>query len=132
MSRMLGVIVMGCLASGFVLIACSSVAMQQAQAARKVTAADAVQLMDQRTVIDVRTPAEYAGGHIVGAINIPVEAPGFRQRIDSLDREGAYLLYCRSGRRSAMAAVTMSEAGFADIVDAGGLEQLAQAGAILE
>ena len=88
-------------------------------------------MLADRTVIDVRTPEEYASGHIAGAMNIPVEASDFGDRIAELDRSGSYLLYCRSGRRSALAANLMAEAGFGDLVDAGGLESLVAAGAPL-
>jgi rhodanese-related sulfurtransferase len=62
-------------------------------------------------------------------VNIPVEAAGFRDRISDLDPAEAYLLYCRTGRRSAMAADIMAQAGFSDIVDAGGLQPMVAAGA---
>jgi rhodanese-related sulfurtransferase len=94
--------------------------------------AEAVGMLDSRVVIDVRTPAEYAAGHIAGASNIDVEAPDFASRIASLDPEAAYLVYCRTGRRSAIAADQMEAAGFTDIVDAGGLEPLVAAGAPVE
>jgi rhodanese-related sulfurtransferase len=101
-------------------------------AVRTVEADKAVGMLDSRVVIDVRTPAEYAAGHIAGASNIDVEAPDFGSRIASLDPEAAYLVYCRSGRRSAIAADQMEAAGFTDIVDAGGLEPLVAAGAPVE
>lgn len=102
------------------------------EAVRTVAAADAVGMLDERTIIDVRTPAEFAAGHVAGAINIDVEASDFEENVAALDPEDAYLVYCRSGRRSAIAADTMAEAGFTDIVDAGGLEPLAEAGAPIE
>lgn len=103
-----------------------------AAAVRTVSAAEAVEILASRTVIDVRTPKEFAAGHIVGALNVPVEASDFDDRIATFDRDEPYFLYCRSGRRSAIAAEIMAKAGFTDIVDAGGLEQLAQAGAPVE
>jgi phage shock protein E len=102
------------------------------EAVRTVAAADAVGMLDERMVIDVRTPAEFAAGHVAGAINIDVEASDFGAKISELDPADPYLVYCRSGRRSAIAADTMAEAGFTDIVDAGGLEPLAEAGAPIE
>jgi phage shock protein E len=84
------------------------------------------------TVIDVRTPAEYAEAHIVSAINIDVEAQDFGERIGELDPTKPYLVYCRSGRRSDLAAQQMAAAGFTDITDAAGLADLARAGAPVE
>lgn len=84
------------------------------------------------TVIDVRTPAEYEQAHVVGAINIDVEAPDFGARIAELDPDERYLLYCRTGRRSDLAAQRMAAAGFSDITDAAGLADLARAGAPVE
>jgi rhodanese-related sulfurtransferase len=84
------------------------------------------------TVIDVRTPAEYEQAHVVGAVNIDVEAPDFGERISELDPDQPYLLYCRTGRRSDLAAQQMAAAGFTDITDAAGLADLARAGAPVE
>lgn len=96
---------------------------------RTMSAADAVGEMESRTVIDVRTPAEVAQGMIAGAINIDIGSPDFRTRIEALDRDGRYLLYCRTGNRSAQAASIMRDLGFTDVVDAGGFDALVAAGA---
>ncbi len=79
------------------------------------------------TVIDVRTPEEYASGHVAGAVNIDVEDPGFDEAVASLPKDDAYVVYCRSGNRSAAAADRMADAGFTDITDVGGLDDLAAA-----
>jgi phage shock protein E len=98
-------------------------------AVRAVGAQEAVVLLDGRTVIDVRTPAEAAEGMVAGAVNIDFEAPDFRERVAELDRDGSYLLYCRTGNRSAQAAAIMAELGFTDVVDGGGFDGLVAAGA---
>ena len=95
----------------------------------KVDAGTAVSMLDARTVIDVRTPAEYAAGHIAGARNIDVEGADFASAIAALDKGAAYLVYCHSGRRSAMAAEQLAAAGFTDIVDGGAMADLIAAGA---
>lgn len=77
------------------------------------------------TVIDVRTPAEYAAGHLEGAVNIELGSATFGSRIAALDPAASYVLYCRSGSRSAQAAAEMASLGVDDVVDAGGLEQAA-------
>jgi phage shock protein E len=101
-------------------------------AVQKVDAAKAVGMLDSRVVVDVRTPAEYAAGHIAGAQNIDVEAADFGSKISTLDKEASYLVYCRSGRRSAIAAEEMVKAGFTDIADGGALADLVAAGAPTE
>ena len=101
-------------------------------AVKKVDASKAVGMLDSRVVIDVRTPDEYAAGHIAGAQNIDVEASDFASRIASLDKKASYLVYCRSGRRSAIAADQMAAAGFTDIVDGGAMADLVAAGAPAE
>jgi rhodanese-related sulfurtransferase len=101
-------------------------------AVREVTAAEAVEMLAARTVIDVRKPEEYAEGHVARAVNIDVEAADFDEQIADLAKDAPYLLYCRSGRRSAIAADLMTKAGFTDIVDAGGFAPLEAAGAPIE
>lgn len=78
-------------------------------------------------IVDVRTPAEFAQGHVEDAVNIDVQSPAFTQEITSLPRDGTYLVYCRSGNRSAAAADAMRSAGL-DVADGGGLEDMKNAG----
>lgn len=112
-----------------ILLALGACSAPATTGVRTMSAADAVAQIDQRTVIDVRTPAETQAGMIAGARNIDIGAPDFRDRIAELDRDGSYLVYCRSGNRSAQAAAIMEELGFTDVVDAGGLDALVAAGA---
>ncbi len=77
-------------------------------------------------VVDVRTPAEYAAGHLAGAQNIDAEAPDFATRIAALDPAGQYLVYCRTGNRAAFAASQMAARGFAHVTNLGGLEAAAR------
>jgi phage shock protein E len=95
---------------------------------------EAVEIIEAgtHTIIDVRTPQEFEQAHIVGAVNIDVEAADFGERIAELDPDAPYLLYCRTGRRSDLAAQQMAAAGFTDIADAAGLADLARAGAPVE
>jgi rhodanese-related sulfurtransferase len=62
--------------------------------------------------IDVRTPQEYAGGHIFNAININYNAPDFKEKINELDKNARYIVYCQTGVRSAAASQVMAELGF--------------------
>jgi rhodanese-related sulfurtransferase len=63
-------------------------------------------------LLDVRTPEEFAAGHLPGAVNIDLAASDFRSRVESLDRSTPYGVYCRTGRRSAEAMGIMLAAGF--------------------
>ncbi|MFC2010438.1 rhodanese-like domain-containing protein [Chloroflexota bacterium] len=86
-----------------------------------VSAQDAYSLIqDNRdnpdfVLIDVRTPKEFAEGHIEGAVNIDYNSGSFREEIDKLDRGKIYLIHCRSGRRSQGALGIMMELEFTKI-----------------
>lgn len=83
----------------------------------------------EKVVIDVRTPAEFAAGHVEGALNVDVQDPSFADRIAELDKGAEYVVYCRSGNRSEAAIEQMGEAGFTALVNGGAFEELAAAGA---
>jgi phage shock protein E len=69
-------------------------------------------------LVDVRTRAEFAAGHLPGAINIPVQE--LAERLPELrPKDTPVVLYCRSGRRSSSAARTLKSAGFAAVHDLG-------------
>ncbi len=63
-------------------------------------------------VLDVRTPAERAGGIIKGSVNLDFQAPDFRERLAELDRGKSYLVHCAKGGRSKKAFDAMAAAGF--------------------
>jgi rhodanese-related sulfurtransferase len=77
-------------------------------------------------LIDVRSATEFAEGHVQGAINLDIENGAFEAKLSSLDKSVGYTLYCRSGRRSAIAAELMATAGFTEVRDLGALETAAQ------
>ena len=66
-------------------------------------------------IIDVRTPGEYANGHIEYALNIDINSGDFVSQLEELDKDKTYLVYCRSGVRSANARDTMAQLGFKNI-----------------
>lgn len=66
-------------------------------------------------LIDVRTPDEFAEGHIPSAINLNYNSTDFDDELDKLDKTKIYLVYCRSGARSVNAATMMSERNFTTI-----------------
>jgi phage shock protein E len=74
-------------------------------------------------IVDVRTPEEYAEGHLEGAVLIDLQdEAAFAQRVAELDPAGTYAVYCRTGNRSAAAMAYLEQAGFASYYDlAGGI-----------
>lgn len=60
-------------------------------------------------VVDVRSPAEFASGHVEGALNLPVDE--LSARLGELPADRTVIVYCRSGARSARAAATLKAAG---------------------
>lgn len=73
-------------------------------------------------IIDVRTPEEFATGHVDGAININLQAAEFTDLIGQLDPAGNYFVYCRSGNRSTQAAEYMTSVGFTNVTNLGGYQ----------
>ncbi|MEO8587923.1 MAG: rhodanese-like domain-containing protein [Flavobacteriales bacterium] len=67
----------------------------------------------QALLVDVRTPSEYASGHIAGSVNIDWTAADYETRFGALDPKKPVLLYCHSGGRSEQAKEYLEEKGFA-------------------
>ena len=78
-------------------------------------------------LVDVRTPAEYARGHIEGAMNIPYDQIEARTGELGDDKNREIVLYCRSGRRSALAKQTLEKLGFTHVFNAGSYQRLLEA-----
>ena len=72
-------------------------------------------------LVDVRTADEYNSGHIVGAENMDVNQGDFDRRVATLDKRRPVALYCRSGRRSKIAAERVATQGFTVIELDGGI-----------
>ncbi len=88
-----------------------------------VSPADAQALIERHqedanfVIIDVRTPTEFAGGHIANAVNVCVllcDTP-FEDAIAGFDKSATYLVYCGTNHRSPGAARTMVEQGFQNV-----------------
>ncbi len=83
-----------------------------------ITTAQAAEMMADRqddpdfVILDVRTAEEFSEGYIEGALNLDFYDTEFRSKLDVLNKDRTYLVYCRSGRRSASALDTMAELGF--------------------
>lgn len=85
-----------------------------------ISAKKAKQLIDRGvTVIDVRTPDEFAEGRIPGAVLIDFYGKGFNSKLAELDKEKEYILYCRSGNRSGQAIARLKAMGYHKLYDMG-------------
>jgi rhodanese-related sulfurtransferase len=81
------------------------------------------------TVLDVRTPQEFAAGHLPGAVNIDSSARDFADAVAELPKDGTYLVYCQTANRSGVATDRMTDLGFTDVYDLqGGIVAWANAG----
>jgi len=79
--------------------------------------------------LDVRTPIEFAEGHIEGARLIDFQSGNFENEISALDKNATYAVYCRSGNRSGQAVKVMQDAGFTNVFNMnGGVIDWANAG----
>ncbi|MBI2860027.1 MAG: rhodanese-like domain-containing protein [Chloroflexi bacterium] len=75
-------------------------------------------------VLDVRTPEEFNSGRLSGAVNIDFYSSTFADELDRLDKDKVYLVYCRTGQRSAKAVNLMKELGFTRVYNMlGGIVQ---------
>ncbi len=68
--------------------------------------------LDKAVILDVRTPEEVSLGYIEGAVNLDFRAPDFQEKINMLDKETSYLVYCAGGTRSRKAADLMKQHNF--------------------
>ncbi len=74
-------------------------------------------LANSRQIIDVRSPEEFAVGHIEHASNVDVNSGNFDQAMRQLDKKQPVLLYCQSGGRSHRAAERLHEQGFDSVYE---------------
>ena len=88
---------------------------------------------DGLVVLDVRTPDEFATGHLPDAVNLDYQSAGFADGLGALDREAPYLLYCRTDNRSGEVREMMRSLGFRDVHEIdGGIVAWAEAGLPIE
>lgn len=71
-------------------------------------------------ILDVRAPEELVTGYIEGAININFKADDFQAKVNALDKNATYLVYCASGIRSRKAANVMKDLQFKSVYDLDG------------
>ena len=96
----------------------------QGAAYLNITAEEAKQIMDSEEgyiILDVRTQEEYDEGHIPGAIVISHEEIEEKAEDVLTDKDQLILVYCRSGRRSKIAAEALAELGYTNIKEFGGI-----------
>ena len=100
----------------FALTACSS------STSTTLSPSQFDELTKQAAVVtlDVRTPGEFASGHLPNAVNMDVESATFAQQVSELDPATTYAVYCRSGNRSKTAMQQMSDAGIEKAQDLDG------------
>jgi rhodanese-related sulfurtransferase len=65
-----------------------------------------------KTLLDVRSKAEFDRLKIPNALNIDIANPNFRTRLDNMDKAKTYFVYCQTGNRSAKACRILTELGF--------------------
>ena len=81
------------------------------------------------TVLDVRSPEEFASGHIPGAINLDINGPDFAQKASKLNKSKTILVNCHAGSRGAIASAELAKLGFKTVCNLeGGLAAWEQAG----
>lgn len=103
------------------LFFCSIVALQscaQKSEGYVNVSSDSLQKMmkdEHAILIDVRTPEEYAEGHLPGAVNINYNDPNFSEGLDTLNKDLVYEVYCRSGGRSSLSSEIMVKKGFKNV-----------------
>lgn len=106
-----------------VLVIIVAVVLYVRFSAVRVSGGDARSLVaNGATLLDVRSPEEFGGGHIDGAINIPVQQLAGRTG-DLGDKDKQIVVYCQSGGRSAMAKRLLDSEGFGNVHDLGGIAQ---------
>ena len=91
---------------------------------QKISAKEAKAMMDDGKpfiLLDVRTDEEFAAERLDGAILIPDDAIGSRAEKELPDKNARILVYCRSGRRSALAAKELVGMGYTNVFDFGGI-----------
>ena len=100
--------------------------MNRIESYRQISPSDAMEIMELESnyiILDVRTPGEFAAGHIPGAINVPNESIADQGPSKLPDKNQLILVYCRSGSRSKRASEKLAKIGYTNIVEFGGINQ---------
>ena len=102
-----------------ILFSCTNHSQQQrgVQLVSVQAFAEALKATPNATIIDVRTPEEFQGGHLEDAVNFNVLGPDFQAQVSKLDKTQPVFVYCKVGGRSADAVEKMKSMGFTTIYD---------------
>ena len=112
------------LLTAMLLVGCGQTNQTQEAPYMNITAEEAKQIMDSEEgyiILDTRTQAEYDEGHIPGAIVIPHDEITDRAEEELPHKDQLLLVYCRSGRRSKLAAEALVKLGYTNIKEFGGI-----------
>ena len=106
---------------GFVISGCTKDTSENKH--KTINSLEAIEMMESEKdyiIVDVRTPEEFADGHIEGAINIPLDT--ISTSIPELpNKNQLIMIYCRSGNRSNQAANKLDDLGYTNVIDFGGI-----------
>ncbi len=107
------------------LAGCGSSATTEADPFVRVGPDQFAELVDQApdngwSIIDLRTNEEVAAGYIAGSAQVDFYGPDFEAKLDSLDKDVHYLIYCNSGNRSGTTLRIMKDLGFKHVTELGG------------
>lgn len=104
-----------------------------------ISAQEAAEMIRQNSsskdfiILDVRTPGEFASGHLKKSVNLDFHSTSFSHSLDSLNKDKTYLVYCRSGNRSSHASSMMKQKNFTRIYNLkGGIMMWSHQGLPLE
>lgn len=89
-------------------------------------AAEPIELGSDSVVLDVRTDAEFAAGHLDGSVNLDLSGGDLASAIPTLDPGAEYVVYCKSGNRSSQATSMLEQAGL-EVTDAGSMQHASEA-----
>ena len=102
-----------------ILAAVVSVSLGEVEPVTVEEAATKLEKDPKVVVVDLRTPKEFQGGHIEGAVNIDFTAKDFEKELAKLDREKTYLMHCLSGGRSSASVSVWERLGFKNVFHLG-------------
>lgn len=104
----------------FTLFSCQAQTSKNIKTIAVPAFAKEIQTNKKPQILDVRTPAEFAEGHIENAINVDWQGENFVKNAEKFDKNKAVYVYCRSGKRSLKASEKLEALGFKNIYNLDG------------
>lgn len=123
-SRIISHLLSGPLAMGVLAVLLAACGASQ-PTYKQISQDEAMKMMKDESgylIVDVRTPEEFAEGHIPGAINVPNEEIGIEMPDALPDKDQLLLVYCRRGNRSKEASQKLADMGYTNVYEFGGIE----------